>query len=294
MESHPQVSVGSDLASWLDVAAVVLRAADEVRRSTCSSMMPAGAPAVIDRDRLLRDYGSRDVAERVLWIVNGWTIVAGSHLSGLAALCEAREIVFSLAPIARSAFEYSNRTVWILAEKLDPNQRLARVLLEELRGAVEACKITSHFAGKGSESHKVARDALGDQRAEIMRIFPESSIEGSQKDWQVAGEHLASPTDSVRHYGDRWGGPREWAGVYELLSGHSHPGTTVFEFFDTDEDGQPITATHRDAVEKTLRMAVVPYHHALLHLRAYCGWSSAALDDWEAQLLEVFVPRTDR
>jgi hypothetical protein len=288
MASDPRSTVGEDLASWLDDAARVLRHADEARRHTSSETYPQGSPAIADLNHILGIREDRDLAERIIWLTNMWMTVGGAHLAGLAALCEARDVVFALAPLARSAFEYSNRTVWILSEGLTPEQRLARVLLEELRGALEGCRIASHFAGSGSDHHKAARRALTDQRSEILRIFPDAAVGGAPRDWSVSGEHFASPTETVVNYGGRWGDEREWTGVYDLLSGQAHPSTHVAEFFTSDADGSPVTTTDRELVEKTLRMAVVPFHHALLHLRAYSGWAAEPIDAWERELHQVF------
>lgn len=290
MPIDPDTIIDEGLSTWLDAAADVLRGADKARREMAGLHFPARAPAILDRAHIQTVFGDRDLSERVLWIVNGWAIVAGAHLSALGALCSAREVVFGPAPLVRAAFEYSSRVIWLLAEKLTPEQRLARALLEQLLSAEEACKIAARLTTKGSESHRLAKAALADQRAEIIKCFSDSEVSGGRRDWKVAGEELASPTTAVEYYGTRWGDPREWMGIYDLLSGHTHPGLAVFEMFDTDEEGMPVSGTDRETLDKLLRMAIVPYYQSMRHLQAYAAWPSGPIDEWELQINRVFVP----
>jgi len=285
--SGARQQVGLELEAWLDEVADVLAEAREVRHRTASDLMSRSSPAALELHALENQFGSDEPGQRIHRFAQGWMVVAGDHMAGIAALCRAREVVFAPSPLVRAVVEYCGRVVWLLDPKIRPDQRLGRALVDELFSAEELCTAASHLGGKGSAPHQSARSALKDLRAEILNWFPDAVVTQGPKDWSIAGERFLSPTAAIEQFGERWGDSRQWVGTYDGLSSHTHPGAAIFEFFAIDDDGDVVATTDREAVEKLVRMAVVPYYQALRHLIAYCKWPTQEFDHWEEQLKGV-------
>ena len=233
--------------------------------------------------------GDDSIAMRLHRLIQVWGVVAGEMLSGIAALCRQSEVIVAHLPLVRSTLEYCNRIVWVLDHRphVTPKMRFARVLLEELLSAEEKCKAASHLGGKGSQAHRESREERADARRRARVFDPDAVVTGSPKEWTIAGERLLSPTESAVNFGEMWGDPRLAEGIYDALSGYSHPTLLALEFYELVE-GEHALRTDQPTIEKFVSHAVIPYYVALRHHIAYNGWHSPDFDAWEAHLQSVF------
>jgi hypothetical protein len=170
--------------------------------------------------------------------------------------------------------EHSASVAWVLDDHVDARTRTARASLAALRSQEELAKAASRMGGRGGETHQDAKGRLKQLRADVEAEF--GSLELSPL--RLADETLISPTDLFERFGERWGDPREWVGVYDYLCGTAnHPSQNAAEYFDwtNPETGAQIPP---DLLNRLLRAALVPYLKALEHLCAYMGWSTEPLD----------------
>lgn len=288
--------VGVGFTAWLDEIANVLDEGRDVRHGFSRlGGLQATSRAAQELTATRSTLGTDDPALRVHRLVILWGVVAADLLGGLASLCRGRSVLFSLFPQVRGVVEHSVRIVLLLDSDpdVDPRRRCARAVLEELLSAEEAVKAASRLGGRGSEAHKVTRAELKELREVVVPLVAgvqaaNAVVEGKPSDWTIAGEKLASPTDAVTRFGERWGSSgREWTGTYDALSAYSHPTLLGMDFYD-EAKGQPVLSTDAETVDRIMRFAVVPYYQALRHHLAFNGWQSAAFDEWEASLKIVF------
>ena len=199
-------------------------------------------------------------------------------------------MIVSPLVLVRGVIEHCVRIVWLLdpSPEVDPRARCARAVLEELLSADEACRATSHLAGKNSGPHRQARAEIDDLRKRVAPLLdPGAIVAGSPRDWKIAGQTLPSPTDGIAHFGKRWGDERSWRGIYDVLCGYSHPTLLALEFYDI-VDGKPVLTLNQEMVDKVVANAIVAYYQAMRHHIAFNGWASGVFDSWEASIKLVF------
>jgi hypothetical protein len=182
--------------------------------------------------------------------------------------------------------EHSASVIWTLDPTIAPRMRAARASLAALRSAEELNMAASHMGGKGSETQQAAKGRLMQLRADVQTEFGSLQLEPLQ----VEGETLASPTDVIEHFGERWGDPREWRGVYEYLCATAtHPSLSPYEYFDPAKEGAGAEVS-ADLLNRLLRAAIVPYLKSLEALAAYMGWPTQPLDAYIDRANAVLGP----
>lgn len=281
--------VPDDLQSHLNQIAAVLDQGRDVRHGFGSlGDVEDKSHAAYEMAWARKNLGDEAIAMRLHVIVGLWGVLSAEMLAGIAALCQQGEMIYAPLPLARSISEHAIRIVWLLdnSPSVTVQRRFARVLLEDLRSAEGKCRATSHLAGKGSDAHRLARQELADAKARATGLFPGAKLNEPGK-WEIEGEQLASPTQAAESFGKRWGEALHSKGMYDALSGYSHPSMFGIDFYDVVSE-EVVLSTDRDTVNKFVINAVIPYYQALRHHMAYNGWESIEFTAWEKQLNVVF------
>lgn len=286
------VTVPDDFAEGLDVIASLLDFGRYVRHTfqELGDVHPESRAASEIR-YAASTFGSPELAIRLHRMVQVWGVACADYLGGVAALCRAREVILSPAPLLRSCMEYAARGIWLLDHDpaVTPTKRMARAILGEILSAEEACKAASHLASKNSQAYKEAKAELDELRTSVApRLSTDVVLEGPQRAWRIEGEALLSPTDAFRHFEKRWGDARTWEGTYDALSAYSHPGLLILDFFEQDRSGATVLTTTLDTVTRMIRGTVVLYYQFLKHHLAFCGWSSLDFEKWVNVIPNVF------
>lgn len=204
-------------------------------------------------------------------------------------LCKEQEVIFSLLPAVRMIEEYAARVAWLLDDGITADQRIARALLDELRGFDETVASSSRMVGRNSDAKKHFMSRLEKTRELILIHFPEASIVDDSSKWNIGGETFASPTETARQFGARWTKEREWRGTYDQLSACCHPGNAILEFFDADANGTPLgISTEFAAVNFLVSVAMISFRQSIIHLIEYCGFPREDFDLFTEVLEEHF------
>lgn len=238
-------------------------------------LQPEPGPDSAAEHELATARGSSRAVERLIACADLWTLVGGDQLYGVSLLVRDGGTVFSLFPLLRSVIEHSTSVFWILDDTVSPRRRAARASLAALRSAEELNKAASRMGGKGSETHQATKARFKQLREDVQAEFGSLQLEPLQ----LENESLASPTDVIEHFGERWGDPREWIGMYDYLCATAtHPSLSPYEYFNptrADSVGAEVSA---DLLNRLIRAALVPYLKALEALAAYMGWPTEPLD----------------
>jgi hypothetical protein len=182
--------------------------------------------------------------------------------------------------VARCAVEHVAHVAWVLGEQADnAEERLARVLLEELVGA-EHAKITArHLVGKTHPEYLDRVASWKELKADLARVFPTPTADDTGRP-QLLGFVLPRPEAIVVALYGRLTPPlpeKQRQGVYDFLSNHVHPTVyTTRELFrlavaaDGNRTAQPSLDPQYHS--KLARLTIAPFHFALAHVLAYHGW----------------------
>ena len=238
-------------------------------------LQPAPGPdSAAEHELTVAGVSSRAV-ERLIACVDLWTLVAGDQLYGLSLLVRDGQTVFSLFPLLRSVLEHATWVIWALDDTATPRLRAARASLAALRSAEALNKAASGMGGRGSTTQEATKARFTQLREEVQAEFGSLQLEPLQ----LEDERLAGPTEVIAHFGERWGNPREWIGIYDYLCATAtHPSLSPYEYFDptnADSAGAEVSA---DLLSRLLRAALVPYLKSLEALAAYMGWPTEPLD----------------
>lgn len=237
----------------------------------------------------MAERGTTALTDRIIVVLDLWTVVAGEQLAAMAAVIRAQEHVFGLFPLARSIIEHSAASVWVLDPDVSPERRCARAALAVDRSNEELVVAAAHLANKQNDVYQERRRAMRDLRAQLLIEFPEGTdLQTTPK--VIAGEDLLSPTAAVRAFAEAAGfDPREWEGIYDYLcAAANHPTLAAFEFFgESEEDRRQAPTMSEDFLERLARAVVAPYLMALQGYSAYCGWDASIVDALHVRVTDV-------
>lgn len=260
-----------------------------------AAALPSPDPAI---DKPTGETGHRLITEAIqIFLFN-----SAAHLGSWAALLRAAEVVVTPSLLLRAVIENCAHAVWVVGDDRedDPDARLARAYLEELKSAEQAKMNAGRLRGKSHPTHTRTAAAYKKVKADIPARFPDSTPEELDK-WRLHGQKLPSLGEAVewmyeltRSFGGTINATVA-SGMYGLLSNLTHPTLyTVREMrvWTKDEKTGHNVANVRvtiESVEKDVRAALAAFYNALSYVTSYFGWPETALRKLEAKI-EAVIP----
>lgn len=255
-----------------------------------AAALPSPDPAVKDPHG---ETGHRLITEAVQIFLQS----ASGQIGGLAALYAANEVLFSPPLLVRSIIENCAHALWILGDDPSevPENRLARVYLEELLSAEEAKMNAGRLRGKADATYVRTRTDYTRVKAEILARFP-SATKASLGEGTLNGQKLPRLEKAVLwmySLTEAAGGTISQdtaSGIYGLLSNLTHP--TLYPARErrrwvVDPATGHATATLNvdlASVENDARAALAAFYNALTYVTSYFGWPSTALANLEHKI----------
>jgi hypothetical protein len=234
-------------------------------------------------------YGSSGSPKRAYLLADLWVMEASHHLAAIGTLYRGGDVIFGPLPLARTVLELSSRAVYLLAPSITPLQRLARATIEEAYSTQEMAKAEKRVNGKESQLSQTLRRRMGEIRGEVHDVFGEEADAGNPDQWELDGQHLIRPTEAVHQLGAIHDQGREFEGLYDRLSTHTHPSMGSVLFLDRDERGTVTGLTiSSETLEQVAQLSLAVFHIALKHFIEYSGWHPPALDSMNDQIEMVF------
>jgi hypothetical protein len=252
----------------LEEIADLLAAARDARDAMSQPTPGADSPAEHELSAPAHpEYAPKAAVERLIASVDLWTIVASDQLYGLSTILRDGASAFGIFPLLRSVVEHSALVAWSLDDEMTPRVRAARASLSAILSAQNLHKAASYMGGRGSETQQAAKARMKQLKRDVEAEFGSLQLDPLE----LEGESVATPTVTLRHFGGRWGDPREWEGIYDYLySTGTHPSP--------------------DTLNRLLRSAIVPYIKALEYFCSYMGWSGAQIDAYIDRVNAVLGP----
>lgn len=255
-----------------------------------ATVLPSPDPAIMDRQG---ETGFRLVAE----VVQTYVLGASGHLGGLASMYATGEVHFSPGLLVRAVMENCAHALWVLGQAGDdPEERLARAYLEELKSAEEAQGTAKLIGGSTSSQYQKARAWHRLLRRQVQTRFAVSAEDLGTG--QLRGQTLPGLTDSVLWMYDlaaAAGGridARGAEGIYGFLSNLTHP--TLYPIKQMRVWNHDETAGHAVALlqldvgfsENLARVALAAFYNTLTYITSYFGWPTDLIDGLTARLDE--------
>ena len=227
---------------------------------------------------------------------------SAAHMGSWAALLRSAEVIATPPLLLRAVIENCAHAVWVAGDDPDedPEDRLARAYLEELKSAEEAKMNAGRLRGKSDPTHTRTAAAYKKLKADIAVRFPESTPEELSK-FGLHRQKLPSLGDVVEWMYEltrSFGGSIDAtvaSGMYGLLSNLTHPTLyTVREMriWTKDEKTGHAVASVRvtiESVEKDVRAALAAFSNALSYVTGYFGWPDTALKALESKI-DAVIP----
>jgi len=263
--------------------------------ATAAAALTSPDPAI---QKPTSETGHRLIAEAI----NIFLFNSAAHLGSWAALLRAAEVIASPPLLLRAVIENCAHVMWVVGDDAteDPENRLARAYLEELKSAEEAKMNAGRLRGKSNPTHQRTLAAWKKVKADIAAHFPDSTPEELSK-FKLRGQQLPRLEDSVMamyELTERFGGTigaTVASGMYGLLSNLTHPTLyTVREMRVWTKDERTghfvanVTVTI-ESVENDVRAALAAFYNALNYVTSYFGWPETALRKLEAKI-EAVIP----
>ncbi|WP_370615180.1 hypothetical protein [Mumia sp. Pv 4-285] len=300
---HAQPQVSPRLLELADVFAfcrsAFLESADRYHWTPAESspaeqdatVLPSPDPAIVDPQG---ETGFRLVAE----VVQTYMLAASGHLGGLESMYATGEVHFSPGLLVRAVMENCAHALWVLGEDGDdPEERLARAYLEELKSAEEAQGTAKLMGGSNSSQYQNARARHRLLRRQLQGRFAVSPDELGTG--QLRGQTLPGLTDSVRWMYDlaaAAGGTidsRGAEGIYGFLSNLTHPTLYPIKqmrvWIHDETAGHAVAHLRLDVAfsENLARVALAAFYNTLTYVTSYFGWPIDLIDGLTARLDEA-------
>ena len=208
--------------------------------------------------------------------------------TGMGHLYQAGAVLIVPLPLARSVLEFCARTVHLLDPGIDPFRRGIRAVIEEAYSTDAMRTAAKRMFGDQAEVYKALRTRSSQLRQEAAALSS-SAVEGNPEQWDLDGERLARPFETVEGLGDLWSSGRVLRGVYDQLSAFVHPGLGATRYLEADDEGTPTggAGTSIPDLEAIAQNALGPYYTATSRLATYAGWDPPDLQAFEDSLSAV-------
>ena len=90
--------------------------------------------------------------------------------------------------------------------------------------------------------------------------------------YAIDAERLPRVTEIIEHFGERWGDPRHWVGLYGYLCGTAnHPSLNAYEYLDLADPTAHPPRLSIELLSRLLRPVMVSYLKALEATTSYMG-----------------------
>lgn len=265
----------------------LLVSAEGLRRDRFLPDPHPGSAARHDLDGAKHDLGTSEAVERVVRLVDLWTLLEGEHLRGMGVLVADATTVFPLFPLVRAVLEHGAWVCWLLDPNADSQERATRAALAQLRSDSEIAGVAKKWAGPTAHEYQLAKERLERTRAAIRRDFGDLDIATSS----IHSQQIARPSEVIRHFGACEGDARQWEGTYDYLSGTAtHPSQNAFEFVEVDDDGRTVLTLTEDFANRLVRVGIATYMHSLAHAADYLGWPRDAMRAYQRRVDDVLGP----
>ncbi|PBC35756.1 hypothetical protein CJ178_30240 [Rhodococcus sp. ACPA4] len=151
--------------------------------------------------------------------------VSGHHLEGIRALLSSRQVVFPIAPLARSIVEATGRTLWLIDPRVANSRDLAaRVWMMQLDNATRQIKTTKGW----KDADQNALDTMVKTKKRIRgveiptRFYP-SEIENNNGEITIRDEQMPGLSGGLKHIAAAMGIEDWHTPMYSFLSDATHP-----------------------------------------------------------------------
>jgi hypothetical protein len=170
-----------------------------------------------------------------------------------------------------------------LDNEINVRDRLARAYLEELFSRVEYKKTIGRLAGKQSDEHKQASEALKDLRKEAEDAFGEKVVDEAGVH-RIRGASMPGLEDCVASLISRLTADApipDARGVYDRVSNLCHPTsyTHAERLKVVEHEGKQMFASNVGATDhdRPATLAMAAFCEAVKHLVSYNGWEHTQL-----------------
>lgn len=150
----------------------------------------------------------------------------------------------------------------------------------ELRTYETACEAArmENDPAAGQRARQALKSSRRDIRAYFCEPFDDDEVE-------ICGQRFQEPTSRLSEYGERWGVPRTWLGVYSYLCGMGvHPSLLGFEL----GDGQGGFQLPAELASRLIQAGVVPFLKAFQQFCVYMGWPEGGVIDLMGEANKAF------
>lgn len=283
---RPAAKLSSDAEDILDGLASHIDALldGQYTQMLAHHWMPAAeSPLEHVRQGLLKQFGPGGdwdgaEAERAGRLGTLMLAVSGQHLEAMRALILARQVVFPIAPLARSILEAAGRTFWLTDPKLvGPRNWAARVWMARLEDITR--RVTT---AKGLQNQKVLEELVKRKqrlrRSDVPSRFYPSEIENRDGVITLCGQHPPGLSGSLKHVAAGMGVEDFHTGMYAYLSDLTHPTSyAALEALQPAKDGDLHSFGSGDLRREYLiiRTALIAYQQAWYVLTTFFGLDSA-------------------
>jgi hypothetical protein len=173
--------------------------------------------------------------------------VSGQHLEGIADLLRSRQVVFPVAPLARSIVESAGRTFWLIDPRIaDSRDLAARVWMVRLENATRQVRTAKGWAADNEkllETLVEAKKLL--RQVEIPSRFYASEIKNNDGVITLRGQRIPGLSGGLKHVAGGMGIEDWYTPMYAFLSDATHP--TPYSALETL---QPAGSVEDDALHK--------------------------------------------
>jgi hypothetical protein len=190
----------------------------------------ANSPLEYVRSRLKRKFGpagpwNGDEAESAGRLATLMLAVSGQHLEGIRELLLARQVVFPVAPLARSIVESAGRTFWLLDPRNTELRHLAaRMWMVRLENVTRQVTTAKRLTGGNNRSLEALVEAKKRVRqVEIPNRFFPSEVENKDGVVTIRGQHFPGLSGGLKHIAAGMGVEDWHTPMYAFLSDATHP-----------------------------------------------------------------------
>jgi hypothetical protein len=228
-----------------------------------------------------------------------YLVGATAHLLNLGILYRNDGHHLSPELLVRAIVELSLRMEWLLSVESTDRGRAARGHLERLHGHQSSLRAAKRLGNGGDQSHySKIKQARKEALAEVQHVFYDHEIAidlgKDSTEWILSGEKLPGPALLAARFGEITDmGERTGEGVYDFLSGYTHPNALELHLRMADVAPSGEFAQSRalradaDYMKNLATAALSAFYIGFRLIVTYVGWDQHAFADWESKYRSV-------
>jgi hypothetical protein len=264
--------------------AVLLKDAPVVRQQVHQSGTVPASAAEHDLNSAEGQLGTRRPIERIIRLVDLWSLVAAEQLHDVGVLLEGHSSVFGIFPNIRGVIEHGAWVTYLLDNQVAPMARARRAALATLESEEKVVAAAAHMTSKDDAAYVARKAGLDKLKETLAEEFP--GFDAASR--MIDGEAVAKPSEVIKFFGERFGDERQWFGMYEYLCGTAnHPSENPFEFFGLRADGTVELGLSSSLLNRLVRAGISPFVSALRCMCGYLSWPSEPVIAYEQRATEV-------